>query len=283
MRTRLRTNFPVFLFCSPVYVIFALLEVKNYVTTVHGFMKIVAYVVAILGSLLLAYIVVLVMSYVNRHMNLVILLNTEFEQNGYSDKYIDILNNYLNKYALRDSLFNRCRYYVCLANAYLTRRDIQSAINAVGHVTPQEVQYGLKASDRNHLQAILSFFDIEMGICAELHNPDRADAVMRDAEPYIKPFYGRNAKLDALIDEINATYFMVHNEYEKAVASIGSRPGKYNEFLSSLIRARVYAYFGKQEETMNLMNKVKPMASSPAMKAMYRVHEEECRRLLGDV
>ena len=283
MRTRLRIIFPSLLLCSPLYMIYGLIEAKPYAESADGPMKIAAYAAGVFFGLLLTFVIALILSYVNRRLNLIVLLNSEFEQNGYSDKYIDILNNYLNKYALRDSLFNRCRYYVCLANAYLTRRDIQSAINAVGHVTPQEVQYGLKASDRNQLQAILSFFDIEMGICAELHNPDRADAVMRDAEPYIKPFYGRNAKLDALIDEINATYFMVHNEYEKAVASIGSRPGKYNEFLSSLIRARVYAYFGKQEETMNLMNKVKPMASSPAMKAMYRVHEEECRRLLGDV
>lgn len=283
MRTRLRTNFPVFLFCSPVYVIFALLEVKNYVTSVHGFMKIAAYVAAILGSLLLAFIVVLVMSYVNRHINLVVLLNTEFEQNGYTDKYIDILNNYLNKYALRDSLFNRCRYYVCLANAYLYKQDTQSALYAIGNVTPEEIQYGLKASNKLHLGAILSFFDIEMQICAELHNPDRADAVMRDAEPYIKPFYGKSGRMDNLIDEINASFYMAHNDYENAVASIGTRSGTSYGFIASLIKCRVYIYFGKKEEAMNLLNSVKPMASSRVYKPQYRMCEEEYKRKFGDI
>lgn len=283
MRTRLRLILPTLLLFSPIYIIWGLIEAKPYAASVNGPIKIAVYAAGIMAGLLLLFIIALILSYVKRHMNLLVLLNSEFETNGYSDKYIDILNNYLRKYALKDSQFYRCQYYVFLANAYLFRQDIQSAINVIGNVSPHEVQSGLKASNKQHLQVILSFFDVEMQICAELHNPDRADAVMRDAEPYIKPFYGRSARIDIFIDEINASYYMAHNDYENAVASIGSRTGKSYEFISSLIKCRVYIYFDKKEDAMNLLNMVKPMAISPLQRTQYRMCEEEYRRKFGDI
>ena len=283
MRTRLRLIFPLILLFSPIYMIWGAIEVKPYAEWFNGPLKIAVYSIGLLIGFLLVFAIALIMSYVNRHMNLVVLLNSEFEQNCYSDKYIDILNDYLRKYSSRDSLFYRCQFYTNLANAYLYKQDIQSALYAIGNVTPEEIQYGLKASNMRHLEAILSFFDIEMAICAEMHDPGRADAVMRDAEPYINPFYGKKAKIDNLIDEINAAYYMAHNDYEKAVASIGSRNEKSYGFMSSLIKCGVYLYFDKKEEAMNLLNSLKPMASSWVYKPHYRMCEEEYRRKFGDI
>ncbi len=283
MKTRLRMIFHSLLLCAPIYMIYGLIEAKPYAESADGPMKIAAYAAGVFFGFLLTFLIALILSYMHRRINLIVLLNSEFEQNGYSDKYIDILNDYLKKNASKDSLFHRCQFYTFLANAYLYKQDVQAAIYAIGNITPEEIRYGLKASNKLHLAAILSFFDIEMQICAELHNPDRADAVMRDAEPYIKPFYGKSGSMDNLIDEINASFYMAHNDYENAVASIGTRSGKSYGFIASLIKCRVYIYFGKKEEAMNLLNSVKPMASSPVYKPQHRMCEEEYRRKFGDI
>ena len=158
-----------------------------------------------------------------RNQNIIM---TELEQNGYSERFFALSEQEIQRIISKGRVYKDYRFFSQYvryqADGYLFHDNVNAAIDCISRTNLLDMQSHLKKIDTN---AFLAYFDVQMAISEDLKDAERANAVLQDAEPYIKKSYGKGIYGDVMIDEIYFQYYLtigdINKAYEYAELSIG--------------------------------------------------------------
>ena len=142
----------------------------------------------------------------------------ELEQNGQTQRFIELTEQEINRLITTGKAYKHYQFfsqYVSLqADAFLMQHNPQAAIQSINRINLQDLQIytGKVLAD----QQILGYFDVQMAIAEELCNADMANAVMRDAAPYLQKVNEKKLGHFIIANEVYFCYYMATGNYAKA-------------------------------------------------------------------
>ena len=143
----------------------------------------------------------------------------ELENTGLSDSLIRLAEAEVNRLISTGKVYKYYRpfhqYTTLIANAYLNRWDIPTALEKLNTLTLNEMQAYLKNPNDNSL--FLGYFDLYMVICEKTNDPDRADNVLQIAAPYLAKAENSITTDKLLFHEIYCYYHLVHDDIGSAM------------------------------------------------------------------
>lgn len=186
---------------------------------------------------------------------------TEFEKNGYSEKFIELSSAEVNRLGATAAK-NRfsgiyVNYVLNLANAYLYREDLRNAMETINRLSPGEMKDSLDTGNLITVIALLNYFDMQITICDEMKDLNRLQRVMMDARPYFEKYRGKSSTADTIINESNCFYFRMMGQYDEAMRYADEclkKKDKLNGYVGNLLKATVFADMGRVPEAMQFID-----------------------------
>ena len=186
---------------------------------------------------------------------------TEFEKNGYSEKFIELSSAEVNRLGANTvkTRFNNIyvNYVLNLANAYLYHEDIQNAMETINRLSPEELKDNLDTGNLITMIALLNYFDMQINICDEMKDLNRLQRVMADARPYFEKYRGKSPTADTIINESNCFYFRMMGQYDEAMRYADEclkKKDKLNGYVGNLLKATVFADMGRVPEALQCVD-----------------------------
>ena len=185
-------------------------------------------------------------------------LETEYETNGYSDRYIELCNQMIH-YPGTNYYSNIAEKYIMqLANAYMLKNDYQAALDMINKLDPAKMKELAERSSVNTLY-LLQYFDVQMCVCEDKKDVRRARAVFEDALPYLEKKKRKVLSATLIVKEIYMRYYLLMQEFDKAksyVDDIMKRAKNADiRFIGNLMYAIIYTRmhnFGEAERYLAL-------------------------------
>lgn len=197
---------------------------------------------------------------------------TEFENTGLSDTFINIAEAEVNRLISTGKVYKYYRpfhQYTCLiANAYLNKDDIPTAMEKLNAITLSDMQAYLKNPGDNRY--FLSYFDLQMDLCEKAKDPGRAENVMQIAAPYLEKCEHSTFTDKLLNYETLCLYHMTRNDLDRALEyanrcfSLGSMDNI--TFVGYGLKARCYIMAKQFDKALENIGRV----DSVSKKGMYK-------------
>ena len=176
----------------------------------------------------------------------------ELEKNGYSDRFIELSQAEVNRLSSkRPHQQYYIRYVINLANAYLYKKEPYQALEAINMLNPNYLKHNTVKSNPVELAQLLSYYSVQMCICEDLNDLQRAHNVMNDAEPILEKCKGKGTATDIISDEMNVTYCCLCGDFETAMDYAEHtmvRSIKGQEYIGYALRAKVFLKMGNLRE-----------------------------------
>ena len=247
-----------------------------------GFLKFLFYA---LGGLIFSVIITLVSSSISPAVRAQNAIESEKEKNGYSDRYIQLVEKEVDRRVKNGSRLNSPIYFgyiFNLCNAYLVNDNPIAARDVINRIDPEAMKKYTKPSDTMAMLRLMQYFDAQICVCEDLRDYDRLERVFLDVKPYIETTYKRgNPTLDFVIDEMYCTYSCMHGLFDDAM-------GYANDLLNSKLRtyryvgyhlqAKVYRYMGNFPAARNAVEEMRQLAKAPTEKVFLEYEERYNRK-----
>ncbi len=200
----------------------------------------------IIGSSLVISVLVNVLTLnFNESFRLKFDAEAELYDHGYTEKYLDLLEKQADFLADKPANNNFAPTLVRLANTYLFFERPNDAYQCINRLNPKELQLKF-TSGPVYQKNLMDFYDVQMAVCEELGNLQRADAVMQDARPFIDHIYKKSMTTDLVIAEMCCTYYSMYGDFDIAqtfVKYIESKGSAY-AFYCHMMNAKICNYRG---------------------------------------
>ena len=194
----------------------------------------------------------------------------EQEKNGYSDRYVMLLHDEVERLSSRPLTQISVNYILQLANVYLMKEDVNAAITTVNLLNPERDKKFFNSFSQQGKRNLLCYYDVQVCICEELWDAGRAERVMKDAMPMINSFYGSNKTLDLLIDEILSIYYIVYGQYGNAMKyadhCLTFTDNRYALFVGNLQKAKIYGYIRDKSSGLEYLRQAESYGQKPFQK-----------------
>ena len=181
---------------------------------------------------------------------------SEFEENGYSDRYISLLQSEVRRHSIEyrsNNHKNNINYIECLerlADAYLFKEQVNEAMSTLNLINP-EMRSWMAANNNLFVKKQLSgYYDVQMCICEELRDVQRANNVMREGSLYVSKAGIDHSALDLVNCEVLCTYNIVIGNYNTAMQYASfclQAKNPAHQFTGNLLMSKVYYYIGDFE------------------------------------
>ena len=214
----------------------------------------VKFLICCFGGLLVAFLVTLVIQTFSKNVKGQNAIETEFEKNGYSDRYIEITQSEIDRLKGKSISRYYIRYVVLLANAYLFRKEPHRALETINLINPENLKNHTKKNAPVDQSQLMQFFAVQMCVSEDLNDLQRAHNVMNDAAPYITQYYGKIISTDILIDEMYVTYYCMCGDFSNAMKYADHtllRSIKGVEYIGYALKAKVFLSMGNLQEARN--------------------------------
>ena len=177
------------------------------------------FLITAVSSLILSAIGILITFLFNPFTKANIEINTQLEDTGLSDSFINVTEKEINRLISSGKVYKNYRHfqqYTCLiANAYLNRDDLTTAMEKLNAITLSDMQTYLKNPNDNTF--FLGYFDLQMDICEKTNDADRADNVMQLAAPYLAKAERSHITDKLLYHESYCLYHLSHDDIGSAL------------------------------------------------------------------
>ncbi len=238
--------------------------------------------ISIIAGFVIAFVASVLILYLNPKSRAQAAIQTEYEKNGYSDRYIELLQAEVNRLSGKNDTSQIYLGYIrSLANAYLFHHDYQAAIETINLISPEVMMRKMGNYPGGGMQTV-QYFGVQMAICESLKDPNRAEAVMRDAYPYIQANYGKSALGDIIIDEYYIMYYCIFGNYDQAFvyANHGMNRGDKPRFrlYGNVLYARVYMNMGDYDNADRYLDEASTYAKTNNEKRTVLMEKEEVKR-----
>lgn len=189
----------------------------------------------------------------------------EYDKNGYSDRYISLLSEAVNRAFKKPLNSIGIQYIMRLSEAYMMKDNIQESLNVINMISPQKYPDLLNPS--NKLLNIVLYYDIQMCLCEKLNDVNRANNIMNEAFSSLYRYYGKYFVYDLIISEIFSVYNSLNGNDKEAMED-AEFVSKYNRRLAkyacNLQKARVYSLMGDKASANECLDIAKTFARKKA-------------------
>lgn len=214
----------------------------------------------------------------------------ELRQNGETQRFIELTEQEINRLITAGKAYKYYRFfseYVELqADAFLMHHNPQAAIQSINRINLQDLQIytGKVLAD----QRILGYFDVQMAIAEELCNADMANAVMRDAAPYLQNVNEKNLAHFIIANEVYFSYYMATGNYAKAYEHarkyFDHAANRFCSFLGNSCSVKVFIKTGQFTEAERfLQNAEQQTTSTPNLRQILAYLHESLNRARAGV
>ncbi|MCR5105568.1 MAG: hypothetical protein K6B68_14130 [Eubacterium sp.] len=182
----------------------------------------------------------------------------ELQKNGFSDRFFEMAEQGKSLYTGSSNEFS---YYKNIAlygaDGYILKEKYDKAFEFINSLDLNEVKHSDSVLRDNGL-CIVSYFDIQMELCNEYGDKERANNVFRDAKPYLDKFYGAN-NVSMVIDEFYFSYYYLNQDYmlaiEHAEAMINNPFHKMNSIIAGYLNlAMAYNKMGDTARALEILD-----------------------------
>ncbi|MCR5251633.1 MAG: hypothetical protein K6E50_13605 [Lachnospiraceae bacterium] len=211
----------------------------------------------------------------------------EYETNGLTDRFILLSQNEIysminmnNKQRRKKTYAIYANYVMQLVNAYLLRRDLPGARQAVSLLPLQEMKEMMDITKAFYSNTYQFYFDIHMNICELANDVNGAQYVMREAEALNAKFQGRSPVFDLATLETYAYYYMIMGRFDDAIAC-AERCFAYRQkfpkatFIGEALYTKILQKQFRIAEAFEHLHKAKALADNPAYRQMTEQLERE--------
>lgn len=173
--------------------------------------------IIILGGLILSLLINLVIVVFSKSVRNQNAIMSELETNGYSDKLRELLEEEIER--LGNKTINRVYidYVFKLTNVYLTHRRPQDALYCINRLDIEGLKRHIDIKKDTDRTILWVYFCIQMSICEELGDVNRAHNVFADARPYLDQYSGKGNITDAIALEVYSIYYRILGQYEQSI------------------------------------------------------------------
>lgn len=241
------------------------LPAEEFAPQITGFGRFALFAVAGLVLSTIIAVLVPVLSPTTRAQNEIML---ELEQNGQTQRFIELTEQEINRLIASGKAYKYYRFfthYVELqADAYLMQHNPGAAIQSINRINLQDMQsYLSKGLDDARF---LGYFDVQMGIAENLCDADRANAVMRDASPYLQKVNEKNLALFIVANEVYFSYYLTTGNpakaYEHARKYFEHGANRFSSFLGNVCSAKVFIKTGQFTEAERFLRNAEQQTTS---------------------
>ena len=143
-------------------------------------------------------------------------MKKELQENGYSDKFIEIAEQGIRICSDSAHDFVYLKDFALFgAEAYISRDEIDKARQCINTIKIDEI----KKKDITVFDggvSLVTYFVVQMELCKAMNDMNRADLVYVDAGQYLHDFYGKTDVLSMLVDDFYICYYYMKQDYLKA-------------------------------------------------------------------
>ena len=208
----------------------------------------------------------------------------ELQKNGYSDKYYEMLSAEVNRLAAKnDTKDNLYTDYVSkLANYYLIKGRYTEAYNTINTLNLNVLKYNARKDDAGKMR-LLMYYDVQLCVCDDLQDVERAHRIMDDAKEFINVMSGnRSAMMKLAVNEFCSTYYAMIGSYdiatEYATKMAGSDPVN-GKFYGNMQFIKILCHQGRFDEAVALLDQTEAeVKKKKIIQDMIRSTREEIER-----
>ena len=235
-----------------------------------------------LGGLVFSLIVTLISSNLSPAVRAQNAIETEKEKNGFTDRYIELVEKELDRRVKSGSKLNSpiyMNYIFGLTNAYLVNDNPLAARDVINRVDPEVIKKYTKPSDPTAMTRLMQYFDVQICVCESLKDYDRLENVFLDAKPYMEMVYKKgNPAADMSIREIYIVYNCMRGLYDEAAVYVKeclNSKSRQIQWIGYHFQARVYKYMHQFDNARQSIANGEQLAKSPTEKMYVKLARKE--------
>lgn len=140
----------------------------------------------------------------------------EMNNNGITDRIFELVDKGMALYDGGTSDFSYYKDFVIIgAEVYMISGNIDKALQLITKIDKNEI-INIVGDTFDKGQGIVTYFTVQMELCADMHDLNRANMIFSDSKPYMEKYYGKLPAVDMTIDGFYSIYYLLCNDGNRA-------------------------------------------------------------------
>lgn len=166
-------------------------------------------------SFVLSIVVTLCTTFLSAKANNQLNIENEVQKNGYTDKYYELLKGEIERLSAKsdttDNIYTD--YILKLSNYYMIKHLPEEALNTVNVLNLYILKENAKKNDAGKMK-LLNYYNIQLCICDDLDDLNRAYNIMEDAKAFINIMSNsKSVMIQLSVDEFCSTFYAMCGDY----------------------------------------------------------------------